>query len=305
MRPAASEGARPRARPAHCGGLAYGSPPSGAGRWWARLPRQTAPRGWGQIRPSRRGQCKPSRPRAGLEPEQIFTDSLGEDLDPEGFWLDVEQNLRSGRVRLVFVADEIPRELRRIIEFLNERMSPTEALGIEIKQYVGQGQVRTLVPRLVGQTEQASVEKRRRGPSPEVGWEDDDARLAPERVSLARLLVERVEEAVADHGLAWTLRLRRAYLGFMRAGGHHCVGLGLHRDRPVDVWVKLPRPPDELRALGHHIEDPAPHLVSRWDAPDKLSTWQVPGPDRLPDIARAVALAARYQPASGPMPVPS
>ena len=61
--------------------------------------------------------------------------SLGDEVDPERFWDDVEQNLRSGRVRLVFVSDLIPSELRRVIEFLNERMSPTEVLGVEIKQY--------------------------------------------------------------------------------------------------------------------------------------------------------------------------
>jgi hypothetical protein len=68
-----------------------------------------------------------------------FRDSLGDDLELERFWDEVEQNLRSGRVRLVFVSDVIPPELRRVIEFLNERMSPTEVVGVEIKQYVGHG----------------------------------------------------------------------------------------------------------------------------------------------------------------------
>jgi hypothetical protein len=75
----------------------------------------------------------------GKEPEDVLRDSLGDELDPERFWDDVEQNLRSGRVRLIFVSDRIPSELRRVIEFLNERMSPTEVLGIEIKQYVAMG----------------------------------------------------------------------------------------------------------------------------------------------------------------------
>lgn len=54
----------------------------------------------------------------------------------------------------MFVSDLIPPELRRVIEFLNERMSPTEVIGVEIKQYVGQGNLTTFVPRVVGQTEQ-------------------------------------------------------------------------------------------------------------------------------------------------------
>ena len=61
-----------------------------------------------------------------------------------------------GRLRLVFVGDEIPSELRRIVEFLNEQMATTQVLAIEIKQYVDtDGKHQTLVPRLLGQTEAA------------------------------------------------------------------------------------------------------------------------------------------------------
>lgn len=86
------------------------------------------------------------------DPDEVFRVSLGREADQEQFWDEVEQNLRSGRVRLVFVSDLIPPELRRVIEFLNERMSPTEVVGVEIKQYVGERDLRTLVPRVVGQT---------------------------------------------------------------------------------------------------------------------------------------------------------
>jgi hypothetical protein len=54
----------------------------------------------------------------------------------------------------VFVGDEIPRELRRVVEFLSGQMSTTEVLAIEVKQYVGGGR-QTLVPRLIGETEAA------------------------------------------------------------------------------------------------------------------------------------------------------
>jgi hypothetical protein len=104
----------------------------------------------------------------GLDPLDELQSSLGDEIDPERFWDDVEQNLRSGRVRLVFVSDSIPQELRRVIEFLNERMSPTEVLGIEIKQYLGSGGLKTLVPRVVGQTEQARLQKVGGGQTPSV-----------------------------------------------------------------------------------------------------------------------------------------
>jgi len=90
---------------------------------------------------------------------------VGGDLDdPEGmvenYWDTVETNLRQGNVRLLFAADSIPRELRRIIEFLNEKMSTVEVLGVEIRQYQGRG-ISALVPRIVGQTETAKDSKSR------------------------------------------------------------------------------------------------------------------------------------------------
>jgi hypothetical protein len=51
------------------------------------------------------------------------------------FWQTVGTNLREGRVRLIFVADEIPASLRRLVEFLNEQMPRIEVLALEIRQY--------------------------------------------------------------------------------------------------------------------------------------------------------------------------
>lgn len=75
---------------------------------------------------------------------------IPEEIDK--FWTTVSENLRHGRVRLLFVADELPRELKRTIEFLNGQMPDVEVLGVEIPQYLG-GSFKALVPRLVGQTE--------------------------------------------------------------------------------------------------------------------------------------------------------
>lgn len=68
------------------------------------------------------------------------------------YWNKVDDNLRNGHVRLLFVADRIPGELRRVIEFLNEQMTRVEVLGIEIAQYVS-SDFTALVPRVIGQTE--------------------------------------------------------------------------------------------------------------------------------------------------------
>jgi hypothetical protein len=81
------------------------------------------------------------------------------------YWNRVEANMREGNVRLLFVADELPRELKRLIEFLNEQFTKIEVLGVELRQYVGQG-IKALVPRVVGQTEAAREQKERSSPRP-------------------------------------------------------------------------------------------------------------------------------------------
>uniref|UniRef100_A0A7C3A9T1 DUF4268 domain-containing protein n=2 Tax=Thermorudis TaxID=1649508 RepID=A0A7C3A9T1_9BACT len=80
--------------------------------------------------------------------EELYRHLADPKADPERFWQAVETNLRMGRIRLIFVADTIPPELKRIVEFLSRQMRPAEVLAVEVKQYTGQGQ-RALVPRLV------------------------------------------------------------------------------------------------------------------------------------------------------------
>ena len=68
----------------------------------------------------------------------------------------VETNLRAARLRLLFVADGIPDELTRVVEFLNEQMPGIEVLAVAIKQFLGDsGQ--TLVPKVIGRTAATAV----------------------------------------------------------------------------------------------------------------------------------------------------
>lgn len=90
--------------------------------------------------------------------DDIFAIFLEDEINREEFWKRVETNLRSGRVRLIFIADAIPRELRRIIEFLNQQMSPAEVFGIEVRRYEGHG-MSSLVPSIVGVTTEAEIKK--------------------------------------------------------------------------------------------------------------------------------------------------
>jgi hypothetical protein len=91
-----------------------------------------------------------------------ITALLGEeDADIEAFWEQVEANLRARKVRLVFVADKTRKELRRLVEFLNEEMRNVEVLAVEVKQFQQPDQMgqKALVPRVVGFTEAARAAK--------------------------------------------------------------------------------------------------------------------------------------------------
>ncbi|WP_311276853.1 hypothetical protein [Methylobacterium sp. WCS2018Hpa-22] len=99
---------------------------------------------------------------AERDADEALREHLGRpEADLEEFWRVVDVNLRAGRIRMVFVADVIYPELKRIVEFLNAQMSPAEVIALEIKHYAGQG-LRTLVPRLIGRTAEA---ERRKGTS--------------------------------------------------------------------------------------------------------------------------------------------
>ena len=94
----------------------------------------------------------------GLNSEVELGTFLGPSEDSVAFWQKTKDNLHAGKIRLLFVADSIPKELRRIVEFLNEQMAPAEILAVEIKQFSGQD-FKSLVSRVYGQTEEARTKK--------------------------------------------------------------------------------------------------------------------------------------------------
>lgn len=93
-----------------------------------------------------------------IDPEIKIQELIDETGDIEKFWDTVGTNLKAGKIRMLFIADKIPKELQRIIEFLNEQMNPAEVLGLEIKQF-GNEAIKTLVPRVIGQTSSAQIKK--------------------------------------------------------------------------------------------------------------------------------------------------
>lgn len=127
-----------------------------------------------------------------LDPDRELTEFLAGD-DPTSFWQRVKDHLQAGKVRMVFVADEIPPELQRVIEFLNEQMDPAEVLGVEIRQFAGEG-LRTLVPRVIGHT--AAAKQKKQGTPSGRAWNEQtvlaeiEARRGPEVAAVARKIVD-------------------------------------------------------------------------------------------------------------------
>jgi len=123
--------------------------------------------------------------------------------DPAGeFWQAVGTNLREGRIRLIFVADEIPASLQRLVEFLNEQMPRVEVLAIEIRQYrINGGKSGALVPRLIGQTSRAQAAKQPgagAGSRPQP-WSPDEVREAIARAGHDGTAAEAVLQWAAAH----------------------------------------------------------------------------------------------------------
>lgn len=100
----------------------------------------------------------------GKTVNELFLESFDIDTDDKisNYWETVEQNLNQHKIRLIFIADTIHRELKRLVEFLNEEMSNVSVIAVELKQYQvdGKSRNRALIPRVVGLTEKA-IEKKK------------------------------------------------------------------------------------------------------------------------------------------------
>lgn len=189
--------------------------------------------------------------------------------DPTDFWAKVEDNLRAGRIRMVFAADHIPATLQRIVEFLNEQMRPAEVLGVEVQQFRGQGQT-TLVPTIVGRTSAASRAKPRTS-----GTYEQDLADADESVRVADQLLSAWAERTGV-----TIRRTRRAKQFRTEGG-----IFLFQYYPYDSTLEIPvvhllesgmaeeaqQFRAELQQLAsrklseRHLHFPAADVVAHWD----------------------------------------
>ena len=183
---------------------------------------------------------------------------LREGLDPEEFWQKVEANLKVGRLRMLFVADALPPELVRIIEFLNEQMDPAEVLGVELRQYVSGGHV-VFVPQVIGRTPIAVDNK---------AWTEEtflaaaQARRPPSEVALVQRLLDHNHE----HGvkLGWGKGVTPGVSGWYRVDGQPAAvwNLNVNSDSPTaraymyfyisDLAKRLP--PDRIERAARLLE---------------------------------------------------
>lgn len=162
----------------------------------------------------------------GRSLEEAYGELLG-DRSPDEFWSMVEERLAAGQMRLLFVADRIPLELRAIVEFLNRQMRQTDVYAVELTQYRGDGGLRVLVPRIHGEVATAAKSPSGRRTTHRTTRDDMDAviraRLAPEP--------RRIATALLDHAAA---------RGRMEGGTAKYPSMSVHypiAGRQVPLWT--------------------------------------------------------------------
>ncbi|MFF1379070.1 hypothetical protein [Streptomyces sp. NPDC058308] len=135
----------------------------------------------------------------GRSLEEAYGELLGEgsERSPEDFWTTVEERLAAGQMRLLFVADRIPLELRSIVEFLNRQLRQTDVYAVELTQYRGGGELKVLVPRVYGEVAMtAKTAAGRRSPQKTHPDEMDaaiESRYGPEVRRVARALLSHAQ----------------------------------------------------------------------------------------------------------------
>ena len=224
----------------------------------------------------------------GHDPTEVLGRLLRTDGEPDadGFWENVATNLSARRIRLLFVADEIPDPLERVVEFLNEQMPNIEVLAVEIKQFRG-GQTQTLVPRVLGRTAKASTQgPARRGPSLNretfLGeFADDEVRNATARLldtaQQFGAVFEWFPRSVSVRGLSsrWQQPITIAWLYIPSTAGR-----GWMRTRDFTFGVAIldndPAPEEELHVLLQRWADSFCDYDFTQDASSKgISAWSV------------------------------
>jgi len=217
-------------------------------------------------------------------PDAAIRDALGQDVDPDELWERAGANLEQGKLRLVFLADRIPSELRTLVEFLNEQLRTMEVLAIEVSTFEADG-TRVLRARTIGLTQAAQAVK---GRSSARSWDVDDwlAEVAPafptrtgKRRTRHNLLqrvvaptVRRINEIRADEGSPPFPRItnhtfRRTYISLLFAVGAdppYVMSQVGHEDAKttLNIYAQVLRGRDRT-----HVGEAFDRLGQRYDGP--------------------------------------
>jgi hypothetical protein len=181
---------------------------------------------------------------AGVEPAEKVREIS--DADYEDYRTRVKTNLAAKRLRLVFVADEIPASLQTIVEFLNEQMRAAEVLAVEVKQHKGDG-VTVLTTQIIGRTSTAQHAKavtEKREWSSESGLDEmRRSSSSAETVAVAEGLLSWANDR--NLPVAWGSGAKIGYAKVVVAGPHDSTAgpFGLSTDSKLDLY------PHEMRRL--------------------------------------------------------
>ncbi|MGY1690386.1 hypothetical protein [Geodermatophilus sp. SYSU D01105] len=229
------------------------------------------------------------------DPGTYLQEQLGVE-DVEAFWATVEDNLRVGKIRLVFLADRLAPGLVRIIEFLNEQMRDVEVLGIELPQYTAPGGQVVYVPRVVGRTAAAVETKQRR--AKRAPWAEQtlldaaaEART-PEEVDLVRRLIQDVK--TRGGRFSWGSGSTAGVTGWYVVDGAETpvwnVNVG---DGTTAGWLYYLLPEYSTRHPGDRVEAFASAVAQIGEATAKVEQVRARGWSGWPSLAlvRAAAIA--------------
>ncbi len=173
----------------------------------------------------------------GADLDELIADLIDDDSAEatDAYWQTVEEKLRNGEVRLLFVVDQAPPELRRIVEFLNDKMADVQVLIVELKQYTGAGQT-ALVPRVLGQSQKTADRKRSAaGRSSTLTREEFLDKCSPQGGEICRQLWAAAEQEgyeIVARGTCFAIRIKRP-----RRPGYSTLLLTYHGNEPGDEFI--------------------------------------------------------------------
>lgn len=186
----------------------------------------------------------------GADPIEGLAEFLGPEADEQaaGFWERMEQNMRDGRLKMVFVADRVPDELATIVEFLNEHTRDhIEVRAVELRHFEGKGGLLTLVRRVVGETAKMKIAKRRTGPLPPITIEEwldkclgsDGAPARKGAEAWLRIMEELGAEtkvSVKQKSISGSVKTsagKACYLTYLMGNGKVSIEFGTMREHPA------------------------------------------------------------------------